>query len=134
MTILGNLADEHKEDGIQFEELIMSGDIHTPIIKRCILEDGQNVYIIGVGPDDYLINIHRLDLSSRKWESLTKSCVDCPEDNHLYQHNAVFYKGGIYVFGYERKPYRTDYYTSLVRTNIINYLYEIFNLFYDLNI
>lgn len=124
----GNLNDEYKECGIQFEELQVSGDIplYDCIRRRppgpCILMDGQYVYSTGIRSGDQLMVVHRLNLSTRKWELLHKSCVGYSELDY-YQHQAVFYRGVIYVFGYGRKDDIVDRYKILVS---MKYLKQFF--------
>lgn len=112
--ILANLADDYKDFGMQFEELEVSGDIHTPLRGPCVLMDGQYVYYTGKQVDHQLIDIYRIDLSNKKWELLYKSCIGCSELDRLCEYQVVFYKGGIFVFGYTRINYINDDHAFLV--------------------
>lgn len=107
---------------MKFKELKVSGDIHRPSLlnRSCDLMDGQYVYKIGYDCQ-YMINVYRLDLSAKKWDILDMSRVECAE---LYTHKAVFYKGGIYVFGHNDSFYRTNPYALLVSMNNILIIFE----------
>lgn len=76
---LGRLDDEFKKCGMQFEDLEMSGDkpiYDLSLCCPCILMDSQYVYSTGKRYINQLM-AHRLDLRTRKWELLHKSCDEC---------------------------------------------------------
>jgi len=45
------------------------------------------------------MDVHRFDLSTRKWELLHKSVGQGQNPEPRYRHDVVFYKGRIYIFG-----------------------------------
>ncbi|XP_050425313.1 kelch domain-containing protein 10-like isoform X3 [Adelges cooleyi] len=97
---LGNLANEFKEIGMEFEELQVSGEVPMPLYGQGVVMDSKYIYSIGgTSGYEYEMDVHRLDLSTKKWELLHKSRGLVHEPEPRYRHEVVFYKGRIYIFG-----------------------------------
>lgn len=108
--ISGNLANEYTENGMKFEELNVSGDVPMPLYGQGVVMDGKYIYSIGgTSGYEYEMDVHRLDLSTRKWELLHKSHGG-QEPEPRYRHEVVFYKGRIYIFGGGRGGATNVYY------------------------
>lgn len=108
---LGNLANEYKENGMKFEELEVSGDVPMPLYGQGVVMDNMCIYSIGgTSGYEYEMDVHRLDLRTRKWELLHKSRGEGQEPEPRYRHEVVFYKGRIYIFGGGRGGATNVYY------------------------
>jgi len=130
--ISGNLANEYKKDGMIFEELIVSGDVPLPLYGQGVVMDGKYIYSIGgTSGYEYEMDVHRLDLSTRKWELLHKSLGDIQEPEPRYRHEVVYYKDRIYIFGGGQSGVREIYYGFSVSDKYFIYIfkYGIFNKF-----
>jgi len=98
--ILGNLANEYKENGMSFVDLEESGDVPLPVCGLGVVMDGKYIYSIGnTSGYKHEMDVHRFDLSTRKWELLYKTVREYHEPKPIYQHKVVFSKGRIYIFG-----------------------------------
>lgn len=121
--ILGNLANEYKECGMKFEELEVFGSIPLPLYGQGVVMEGKYIYSIGgTSGYQYEMDVHRLDLSTRKWELLHKSHGRSSEPEARYRHEVVFYKGGIYMFGGGRGGPTNVYYGFSVSVNYCWYI------------
>lgn len=61
--------------------------------------DGQYIYSVGGKPENkHQMDVHRLDLTTRKWELLYKACEDIQVAIYTYLLEVFFYKGRIYIF------------------------------------
>jgi len=92
----GNLDNEYKENGMSFVNLEESGD--EPLNVLCVVMNGKYIYAIG-GEYRYEMDVHRFDVSTRKWELLHKSMGQGPDSEPIYQCEALFYKGKICILG-----------------------------------
>ncbi|CAH1723685.1 kelch domain-containing protein 10 homolog isoform X2 [Aphis gossypii] len=108
---LANLANEYKENGMVFEELEVSGDVPLPLYGQGVVMDGKYIYSIGgTSGYEYEMDVHRFDLSTKKWELLHKSLGEGQEPEPRYRHEVVCYKDRIYIFGGGRGGTRNIYY------------------------
>ncbi|CAI6372247.1 unnamed protein product [Macrosiphum euphorbiae] len=97
---LANLANEYKENGMSFIDLEESGDVPLPLYGLGVVMDGKYIYSIGNSSGSkHEMDVHRFDLSTRKWELLYKSLGEDEDPNPRHQHKVVFSKGRIYIFG-----------------------------------
>jgi len=123
--ISGNLANEYKENGMTFEELEVSGDVPLPLYGQGVVMDGKYIYSIGgTSGYEYEMDVHRFDLSTRKWELLHKSLGEGQEPEPRYRHEVVFYKGRIYIFGGGRGGARNIYYGFSVSIKYFIYIFK----------
>jgi len=107
----GNLANEYKENGISFVNLEESGDVPLPLYGQGVVMDGKYIYSIGGKYGDrYEMDVHRFDLSTRIWELLHKSMEQGPAPEHIYQCEAFFYKGKIWILSGKKGGTRNLFY------------------------
>jgi len=97
--IPGNLANEYKENGKIFVDLEECGDFLLPLYILGVVMDGKYIYSIGnTSGNKNEMDVHRFDLSTKKWELLYKSLREGIAVETRYQHEVVFYKRKIYIF------------------------------------
>lgn len=119
----GNLANEYKPNGMKFEKLEVSGQVPMPLYGQGVVMDGKYIYSIGgTSGHKYEMDVHCLDLSTRKWELLHKSRDEVHEPEPRYRHEVVFYKGRIYIFGGGRGGSLNVYYGFSVSTKYFIYI------------
>lgn len=134
LMILANLANEYKENGMVFEELEVSGDVPLPLYGQGVVMDGKYIYSIGgTSGYEYEMDVHRFDLSTKKWELLHKSLGEGQEPEPRYRHEVVCYKDRIYIFGGGRGGTRNIYYGFSVSVKYFIYFFKfgiiLFNRF-----
>ncbi|CAI6372244.1 unnamed protein product [Macrosiphum euphorbiae] len=97
---LANLANEYKENGMSFIDLEESGDVPFKLCGLGVVMDGKYIYTISntTGPKNDM-DVHRFDLSTRKWELLYKTIREDHDPTPIHEHKVVFFKGRIYIFG-----------------------------------
>ncbi|CAI6358923.1 unnamed protein product [Macrosiphum euphorbiae] len=96
---LGNLANEYKGNGMIFVNIKECGDFLLPVYILGVVMDGQYIYSIGnTYGNKNEMDVHRFDLSTKKWELLYKSVRERIVLEPRYQHEVVFYKSKIYIF------------------------------------
>jgi hypothetical protein len=110
---------------MSFEELEVSGDVPLPLYGQGVVMDGKYIYSIGgTSGYEYEMDVHRFDLSTRKWELLHKSLGEGQEPEPRYRHEVVFYKGRIYIFGGGRGGARNIYYGFSVSIKYFIYIFK----------
>lgn len=129
--ILGNLLDEHKYCGMQFKDFELFGDIPLPhAINNTFIEDGRYIYSVSneFGDPPRNLNIHRLDMRSRKWELLYKTNTLGSGPEPKYEDEFIMYKGGIYIFGLSSNRMRNMPRSFMVSVQI--FLINFYLIFY----
>lgn len=100
VIVLGNLANEYEECGMKFEELQVTGAIPMPLYGQGVVMNGKYIFSIGgTSGNEYEMDVHQLDLSTKNWELLYHARGEGHEPEPRYRHEVVYYKGRIYIFG-----------------------------------
>lgn len=120
---------------MKFEKLEVSGEIPMPLYGQGVVMDGKFIYSIGgTSGHVYEMDVHRLDLTTRKWELLHRSQGDYLEPEPRYRHEVVFYKNRIYIFGGGRGGHLNIYYGFSVCKHILFVLTIFSNLISTTNL
>ncbi|VVC45978.1 Kelch-type beta propeller [Cinara cedri] len=99
-TFIGDLSNEHNENGVEFEEIHCTDGIPKNGYGQPIIIDGQYLYSVnGVAEHEHEMDVYRLDLSTKKWKLLYEARGWHADTTYKFKHEVAYYNKKIYMFG-----------------------------------